>query len=65
MNICEALRQMQSGKRFFARPYWGHRVYLYVDGDVIQLSSNGFDSPWQAPHIDLMAEDWVEVIPHR
>lgn len=64
MNICEALEQMKTGKRFFARPGWGHREYLYVDGEIIMLSSNGFDSPWQAAHLDLMAADWVEVTPH-
>lgn len=62
MNICQAIEEMKGG-RFYARPLWGHRVYLYLDGDVIQLSSNGYDSPWQAPHPDLMADDWEERIP--
>lgn len=63
MNIKEALDLLRAG-RYVARPSWGHRVYLLLAGDIIMLSRNGFDSPWQAPHPDLLADDWVDVIPH-
>jgi hypothetical protein len=63
MNIYEALTSI-SNRGFVARPKWGHRCYLFMDGDIIMYSSNGFDSPWQAPHPDLLAEDWEDIIPH-
>ncbi len=63
MNIREALDLLQAG-RYVARPSWGHRCYLLLEGDIIMYSYNGYDSPWQAPHPDLFATDWVDVIPH-
>lgn len=63
MNILEVVESIKAG-RYVARPKWGHREYIYLDGEIIMLSANGFDSPWQAPHPDLLADDWVDVIPH-
>lgn len=64
MNISEVIAGMKAG-RFYARPGWGERVYIYLSGEVIMLARNGFDSPWQAPHPDIMADNWADVIPTK
>ena len=62
-NFQFALNKMRDG-RYVGRPAWGHRCYLFLDGDLLLYSSNGYDSPWVPGHPDLLAEDWGEVIPH-
>ena len=66
MNIGGAIDSIKNG-RYVSRPSWGHRVYLLLDkgADVITYSHNGYDDPWTPAHIDLLANDWEEVIPHR
>lgn len=63
MNILQALDLLKQN-RCVARPGWGHRVYLILDGELILHSHNGYDTIWQPPHPDLFASDWVDVIPH-
>lgn len=64
MNISEAIQLMQSGNHMVARQAWGHRTFLYIEGDIIMLSRNGYAAPWVVPHPDLLANDWIEVLPH-
>lgn len=63
MRMDFAIDKLKTG-RFVGRPAWGHRCYLWLDQDILMYSSNGYDSPWQPPHADLLADDWDEVIPH-
>lgn len=65
MNFGEALELIKTG-RFLNRPVWGHRVYVFLEpgADIITISHNGYDSPWNPPHPDLLADDWQEIIPH-
>lgn len=53
-----------SRRQYWARDHWGHRCYVYKDGDVIMYSSNGYNAIWVIPHCDLFADNWKEVIPH-
>lgn len=62
MNIQGALDNIRDG-RFVARQGWGERVYIYLAGDLIMYSANGWDSVWEPPHPDLLASDWQEIIP--
>lgn len=64
MNVQFAIDKMKDN-RYVARSGWGERCYLYLDGEIFMYSRNGFDSPWQAPHPDLLADDWNEAIPQR
>lgn len=44
-------------------PHWDERTYIYLDGDIIIYSSRGYDYTWTPSHPDLLADDWIEVIP--
>jgi hypothetical protein len=65
MNISGAIELMREG-RFVARQDWGHRVYVFMRPhvDYFTYSHNGSDTVWVPPHLDLLADDWQEVIPH-
>lgn len=65
MKFGDALELIKMG-RFLNRPVWGHRVYVFLPkwSDVVTISHNGYDSIWHIPHVDLLADDWQEIIPH-
>lgn len=63
MNIQQAIDAMRD-RRFVARPHWGHRCYVFLNGEIFMYSQNGYESTWMPSHPDLLAEDWTEVIPH-
>lgn len=64
MNLTDAVALIRSGNHAVAREDWGHRVFLYMSGDIIMLSRNGYAEPWVIPHPDVFADDWREVQPH-
>lgn len=64
MNFGDVLTKLKT-KGYLTRPIWQNRTYIYLDGGIIMYSSLGVDYVWVAPHVDLLALDWVEIIPTR
>lgn len=64
MNIGNAVKALKDGV-YMARRKWPGITYILLDGEIINYSHLGIDSPWIPTHPDLLATDWYEVIPDR
>lgn len=64
MNIGDAVAKLKD-KRCMARQAWPDITYVYLFGEVIMYSHMGIESVWGPSHLDLLNDDWIEVIPGR
>lgn len=61
MNIAQLLKE---GK-YIKREAWPGITYIFLQGEVIIFSHLGIDHTWAPSHLDILGEDWIEVVPDR
>lgn len=69
MNFGQALRQMTAGQSVKRGGWDNLNQWIYVRNPdpnsdagqsyIVHRQPNGMLIPWVAPHVDLLAEDWI------